>query len=147
MILLIAFGLQVYVVASLLGRGPFLPRTGNWSGVHLAGCYGFRFLSESLIALAPGFAWSLERLRARPFYIVAGLGCLLVMWNLQLIGQFEHGLLPLYAGADPKHLLSNAWVLLRREPRTFLAFAVLGPMLLTVLLSRAADKTGTAVQR
>jgi hypothetical protein len=147
LILLFAFGLQVYVVASVLGRGPFLPHTGNWSGVHLAGCYGFRFLSESLIALAPGFVWSLERLPTRLFSVAAGLGGLLVMWNLQLIGQFEHGLLSLFAGASPKQLLGNSWVLLRREPGTFIAFAVLGPVLLTVLLSWAAAREETGAER
>ncbi len=44
--LLGAFGLQVYAIAAILGKGQYVPAMGNYGGVHLAACDRFRLLLE-----------------------------------------------------------------------------------------------------
>jgi hypothetical protein len=95
-LLAIAFALQAYFVGSVWG-----------SGVYLGASYGFRLLTEALVALAPGLALLLsEASRARARLITIGC-CLLVVWNLLLIRQYQRALIPHEAGASLSVLLSN----------------------------------------
>jgi hypothetical protein len=117
-----AFLLQVYVLASLWG-----------AEVSLAVSFGFRQLTESLVALAPGLALILGRASPRCFRWCCGIGCLLVLWNLILIGQYRYGWIPADAGADPSTLLANAVRLFRRKKLLLLGPVVAGPALLALL--------------
>jgi hypothetical protein len=120
--------LQVYVLASLRGERCYL-------GV----AYGCRHLAESVVALAPGFAYLLSGLPRRRFLLVCGLGCVLVLWNLLLIAQYRYGYVPADAGADPWTLLAGAVRLVRRKRLLLLGQAVVAPGLLGVLCWRIAS--------
>jgi hypothetical protein len=126
-ILLAAFLLQVYLMASLWGEE-----------VQLGVSFGFRHLTESLAALAPGLALLLERAPRRRFLALGGLLCLLVLWNLLLIGQYRYGLVPAAAGAPPETLLANALHLVARKKLLLLGQALVGPFLLWLLVRRSA---------
>jgi hypothetical protein len=126
-ILLAAFLLQVYLMASLWGEE-----------VQLGVSFGFRHLTESLAALAPGLALLLERAPRRRFLALGGLLCLLVLWNLLLIGQYRYGLVPAAAGAPPETLLANALRLIARKKLLLIGQVLLGPFLLWLLVRRSA---------
>jgi predicted esterase len=119
-LLLAAFALQVYVLASLWGMGEMLPHTGNASGVHLARSFGMRHLTESLVALAPGLAFLLEHLSGWRFRLLAGLGFALVLWNLLLVLQYSFGYLPIDAGLSLSELVSKTRQFVEEEPGTCL---------------------------
>lgn len=113
LILFISFLLQAYAISVILGVGPFSKATGLLTGVHLAHSYGFRFLTESLVTLAPSLALVLEKANPSRFRILCCLSFLLVATNLELIEQFQRGFrsrLSLVA------LLDNAMERLRTEP-------------------------------
>jgi hypothetical protein len=114
-LLLFAFAVQVYALASVFG-----------TGVYLGVAFGFRQLTESLVLLAPGLAVLLQR---APRWVGVA-GCLLVLWNLLLLAQFRYGLIPADAGADLLTLLANVGHLLRRRPLSLLGQAVAAPALL-----------------
>jgi hypothetical protein len=117
-----AFVLQVYAVASVWGEEAYL-------GV----AYGFRPLTESVVVLAPGLAYLLDRASPRWFLLLCAVGCLLVLWNLILITQYRYGWVPAAGGADPATLLANAVRLFRRKHALVLGPVVLGPVLLAWL--------------
>jgi hypothetical protein len=133
-ILLMAFGLQVYVVASLWGEQ-----------VQLGVSFGFRHLTEALVALAGGLAFLLERASGRWFRVLAGLACLLVFWNLLLIEQYRYGLVPAADGAEPAALLANARRLIYRKKLLLLGPVLAGPLLLWLLAGRRRGR-GNASQ-
>ena len=126
--------IQVYALAGMWGKGELLSSTGNFAGVFLAGSYGFRDLTESLVVLAPGLAWLLERASGWRFRLLAGLGFALVFWNLLLVLQYNYGLLPQLDGLGPRELATATWQFLSNESSTCLLVAeVLG--LLWLLLA------------
>jgi hypothetical protein len=132
-LLCLGFAIQVYVLASMWGQGEFVPHTDNYAGVYLANSYGFRDLTESFIVLAPGLASMLERSGRVCYGFLAGVGLVLVGWNLVLVCEYYHGLLPVSGGAGVRTLLVNAWRLIREEPSVL--FLVLeGPLLVAFLL-------------
>ncbi len=108
-LLVAAFALQVYLLASVWGKGDFLAVTGNHAGAHLSHAFGMRHLTESVVTLAPGMAFLLERISGWRFRLLTGLGLILVFWNLLLILQYSYGWLPSDNGLGPKELLANAW--------------------------------------
>lgn len=74
-----AVAVQVYAVAAILGGEAYL----GWA-------FGFRFLTETCVLLAPGLAVLFARVGpcgGRRLAVVAGL---LVWWNLMLLGGFRH---------------------------------------------------------
>jgi hypothetical protein len=125
-LLALAFAAQVYALASI--RGTY---------VDLGASFGYRYLTESYVALAPGLAILLERANETWFRRIVALGCGLVYWNLLLIDQFCHFILPPEAGGGPGQLLAGLWQLLHRRPVEVGAFAVV-PVLLTLLAFRCA---------
>jgi hypothetical protein len=134
-LLLAAFMVQVYVVASLLGEEV-------WLGVS----FGFRFLTEAGVALAPGLALLLERARGRWLSFLGGLGCVLVLGNLLLICQYRYGLVPAAGGAEPAALLANVGRLVARKKGVLIGQALAAPALLWLLRDRPdTGQRGTAV--
>ncbi|MBN9122422.1 MAG: hypothetical protein J0I06_25315 [Planctomycetes bacterium] len=81
-LLLFAVGVQVYALASLTGPGVFL-----------GAAYGYRFLTESAVLLVPGLA-TVFALRSRWAAGAVTVGCVLVGWNLLLMGAYRYGQLP-----------------------------------------------------
>jgi hypothetical protein len=120
-----AFLLQGYVLASLWG-----------AAVQLGVSFGLRHLTESVVVLGPGLALLLERARPWTFRILCALGCILVVWNLQLVCQYRYGLVPAAAGAEPGTLLANAVRLVTRKKLLLLGQVAAAPMLLWLLLVR-----------
>ena len=144
-LLLAAFAVQVYVLASLWGKGEILPHANLHAGVFLSRAYGMRHLTESLVALGPGLAFLLERAAGWRFRLLAGLGFALTYWNLLLVLQYTYGLIPQDAGLGPQALLANTWQFARDEPGTCLLVAeVLG--LLWLLLAWRNDTPVPAPQ-
>jgi hypothetical protein len=127
-----AFVVQVYLLASIRGRGVFL-----------GSAYGFRQLTETMVTLAAGLALLLDRATPRGYRWLCGLGCVLALWNLLLISQYCYYLIPVDAGASPGRLLANLIPLLFRKPHVVLgqamALALLGPL----LRHRYIDKCAT----
>lgn len=121
-----AFALQVYILASLWG-----------AEVSLAVAFGFRQLTEALVALTPGLALLLGRWRRG----ACVAGCLLVLWNLLLIGQYRYGWIPADAGADPLTLLANVGRFVSRKKFLIVEQALLGPLLLLFLLGWRSKPT------
>jgi hypothetical protein len=134
-LLFVAFLVQVYALAGMWGKGELLPSTGNFAGVFLARSYGFRDLTESLVVLVPGLAWLLERACGWWFRLLAGLGFILVLWNLLLVLQYSYGLLPQLDGLAPQALATGTWQFIENEPGTCLLLAE-GLGLLGLLLVR-----------
>jgi hypothetical protein len=124
-----AFLLQVYVLASLWGEA-----------VQLGVSFGLRHLTESVVVLGPGLALLLERARPRGFRILCTLGCVLVVWNLQLVGQFRYGLVPAAAGAEPGTLLANAVHLVTRKKLLLVGQVAAAPLLLWLLVVRPGKR-------
>lgn len=132
-ILLAAFAIQVYALASMWGKGAYLETTGNFAGIFLARSYGFRDLTESLIVLAPGLAWLLEHSSQWTFRLLAGLGLALATWNLLLVSLYTNNMIPSEDGASPFTLVTQVVTLIREQP-LFLLQAALGPILIAFLL-------------
>jgi hypothetical protein len=124
-ILLVAFLLQMYLVAALWGR----------PGVYLGSAFGMRHLTESLVLLAPGLAWGLERLPVQWRRCLRLAGWLLVVWNLLLICQYRYGFLPPDAGASFAKLISNARWMIRHRPWLVLTHAIVAPSVMAALLA------------
>ena len=127
-LLVVAFAAQVYVLASIRG-----------TGVVLGSAYGFRQLTEALVVLAPGLALLLERASPRRYHVYCWLACALVAWNLLLICQYRHFLVPPDAGASPVKLLENMSRFTHRHGVVFLG-QLAGPILLAWLLGRTAQR-------
>ena len=119
-LLLAGFAMQVYVLASLWGKGDFLSYTGNYAGAFMSRAYGMRHLTEPLVTLAPGLAWLLDRASGLRFRMLAGLGFALVFWNLLLVLQYSYGLLPQFEGLGPQGLATTTWRFIENEPLTCL---------------------------
>jgi hypothetical protein len=128
-LLLAAFLLQAYTVASVWGQEAYLGAS-----------YGFRPLTESMVVLAPGLAALLERAPPWRFRLLCGLASLLVLWNLILIGEYRYGWVPAAAGAPSGDLLAASINLLRRKHALGLAQVLLGPVVLAVLAHRSASR-------
>jgi hypothetical protein len=126
-LLLLAFGLQVYVLASLWG-----------AAVQLGVAYGMRHLTESVVVLGPGLALLLARGGPRRFRLVLGLICLLVLWNLLLICQYRYGWIPAAGGASLGELLENVPRLIARKRWLLVGQVFAGPLLLWWLGRRPA---------
>lgn len=131
-LLLAAFCLQVLVIASLLG-----PEVG------LGESFGFRFLTESLVALAPGLAYLLQRASPGRFRCLAGLGVLLVLWNVVLVHQQCHGILRGDAGADLGTLVANTIRLVHRKHLLIAGQMTVGPVLLGLLIPWTGRRHGS----
>jgi hypothetical protein len=128
-LLLAAFMLQAYLVASLLG-----------GEMGLGVSFGQRFLTEAVVALAPGLALLLERAPRRCFHLLSGLCCLLALWNLLLMAEHRYGLIPAAGGVEPGILVTNAVRLVVRKKLLLAGPAFAGPLLLW-LFSRRALRT------
>jgi hypothetical protein len=102
-ILVAALAAQVYSLAAIRGQGVFL-----------GAAYGFRQLTEACVVLAPGLAVLLDSPgRYRQLGIV---GCVLVAWNLLLIGAYRQDILPTGSGAEPAELLAAVGRFAMRRP-------------------------------
>ena len=121
-LLLAAFGLQAYVLASLWGQA-----------VQLGVSYGLRHFTETVVVLGPGLALLLGRGGPRQFRLVLGLACLLVLWNLLVICQYRYGWIPAAAGASPGELLGNVSRLIARKRFLLVGQVFAGPVLLGLL--------------
>lgn len=143
-LLLLSFVVQVYVLASMWGKGEVLPHTGTYGGVFLARSFGFRHLTESLVVLAPGVALLLDRLRGWRYASLCLLCSACAVWNLLLASAYSHGVLPQAAGHELAPLLSQTRRMLGVEPET-LVFALLGPGCLAAICFLA--KLGPALER
>jgi hypothetical protein len=124
-LLIVAFALQVYVLASLWG-----------TGVYLGVAYGFRHLTECVVVLAPGLALLLQRIPNRVLPWFALLGSSLALWNLLLVAQYRYGILPPDSGADFSTLLHGALRLIERKRILLLGQALLAPVALWLLVGR-----------
>jgi hypothetical protein len=121
-----AFLVQVYLLASLVG-----------AQLYLGAAYGFRQLTESTVALAPGLALLLGRSSPWRFRVLSGIGGALVLWNLLLVCQYRYGYVPADAGADLATLLRNAVHLVARKRLLLLSPVALGPLLLALVWWKA----------
>jgi hypothetical protein len=121
-LLTIAFVLQLYLLASLWG-----------DRLYLGAAFGFRHLTESLVALAPGLALLFTQASARHRRCLCVLGCLLVLWNLLLISQYRYGWIAADQGAAPNTLIANVFHLVRRKRFLLVGQTLMGPLLLGVI--------------
>jgi hypothetical protein len=78
-ILAAAVAVQIYTISALLGRDVYL----GWS-------FGFRFLTETCVLMAPGIAVLFDRASTYTARRLAVGGSLLVGWNLILLGVYRH---------------------------------------------------------
>jgi hypothetical protein len=129
LLLVAAFLVQVYVLASLWG-----------TGVYLGVAYGFRHLTEVQVLLAPGLALLLERASARGFRLATAVACLLVLWNLLLLCQYRLGLLPADQGTDLATRLHSGVRLLWRKPVLRLEEVAFVPLLLWAAGSQSVNR-------
>jgi len=118
-LMLVGFTIQVYALAAIRGHG-----------VYLGSAYGYRFLTESCVVLAPGLAFLLAAAR-RPFVVI---GLLLVGWNLLLVGAYRFWLLPPDAGASPLELW-NAALRYGTKHGTEAVLIVFAPVVVLALLT------------
>jgi Dolichyl-phosphate-mannose-protein mannosyltransferase len=121
-LLVVAFLLQVYVLASLWGVE-----------LYLGSAYGLRQLTESTVALAPGLALLLARAPRRSFRVISIVSATLVLWNLILVSQYRYSLVPADAGADPATLFHNTLHLLSHKRFHLLTQVALGPVVLALI--------------
>jgi hypothetical protein len=126
-LLALAFGLQVYALASVSG-----------TGVYLGVAFGFRQLTEAVVLLTPGLALLLDRASPRGLCWLGALGCGLVLWNLLLLCQFRYALVPADGGAGPATLLANVGRLVVRKRLALAGQVLLGPALLAACLAWGA---------
>jgi hypothetical protein len=94
MILATAVAVQVYSMSALLGGDVFL----GWS-------FGFRFLTETCVLMAPPIAVLLDRGDPQTVRRLAWGGGVLVGWNLLLLGVYRH-CVGGAGGGDPAALLA-----------------------------------------
>jgi hypothetical protein len=132
-ILGIAFLIQVYALAGVWGQGPLSTSTGNYDGIFLARSYGMRDLTESVVVLAPGLAWLLDRAHARCFRVLGALCLWLCVWNLFLVNLYSRDAIPAFAGADLWMLLRRSADLVRVDPLFFVQ-AILGPAFVGIIV-------------
>jgi len=133
LLLLMAFLVQTYVLASL------------WGGqVYLGVAFGFRHLTEALVALAPGLALLLEKSEGKTYRTLCVVSLALVAWNLLLIAQYRYGLLPAAGGADLATMAGNALRLLVRKKGLLLGQVLIGPVLLAWLITPPRRGAGNA---
>jgi hypothetical protein len=104
------------------------------------------FWGLAVVVLGPGLAVLLERASGWRFRIVCGLGCLLVLWNLQLISQYRYGWIPA-ARADAGTLLANAVRLVGRKKFLLIWQVAVGPLLLWLILGRSGQGSAEPRQR
>jgi len=123
--------LQIYILASIRGDEVFLGSS-----------FGFRQLTETLVALAPGMALLLERATPRWYRALGVLGCVLVLWNLLLICEYRYLLLPPAGGASPARLLRNLFWLVHAKPIIVIGQIVV-PLAIGLLLCRAEKGPAT----
>jgi poly(3-hydroxybutyrate) depolymerase len=145
-LLLVAFGLQVYALASVWGQGEFLDHAGNYAGAFLSKAYGMRHLAEAVVALAPGLAALLEGAsrhthqptgalsgtlpvnrrfeRLRPLLVafpwLCGLIFILVVANLTLVSMYIDGLLPEDEGIELSQLGAMMLTFVINDPSVLL---------------------------
>ncbi len=115
-ILIVAFALNVYLLAAVWGQGRMINETGNFGGIFLANSYGMRHLTEFVVLLAPGMAILLQYSSHRMFRLCVVLGASLVAWNLLLVCQACYGLISAAGGDGVKRLVVNAVWLVQSEP-------------------------------
>lgn len=120
-IFFLAFVMQVYVLASLWG-----------TGVYLGVSFGFRHLTESIVLLAPGLAFCLQRMTLCAYRRLGAILCLLVFWNLLLVALYRYGWIPADHGATLETLATQAGRLLLKKRWQLLASVALGPALLWI---------------
>jgi hypothetical protein len=125
LLLLVAFAVQVYFFASVTGQG-----------VYLGSAFGYRFLTEGIVLLAPGLAWLLETAPPRRRQALIAICFTLCVFNVLLMAQYHRGILPREAGADPSTLLTNLGRLALSWPIGLLVFLV-GPAMQAICLWRA----------
>jgi hypothetical protein len=128
----LAFMTQVYALASI--RGTY---------VDLGASFGYRYLTEACVVLAPGLALLLERAPRQWYRRLAVVGCGLVGWNLLLIDQYRHFIVPPEAGGTPGELLAGLWQLTHRRPLEMIACLAVAVML-TWLVLRSTDKQASS---
>jgi hypothetical protein len=123
LLILAAFVVQVYVMASLWGNC-----------VSIGSGYGFRHLTECIVFLAPGLALLIERTPNRlSRWLMLGV-CLLAMWNLMLICLYRNGGVPIDGGADPETMLAKTvWLVRQKTIRSLISQVILAPSLLWLL--------------
>src|SRR5262249_53679505 len=100
-LLLAAFGVQVYALGSVWGKGEYLEPMGNFAGAFLSKAYGMRHLTEAVVVLGPGLAFLLEWAAGRrpgvarraACALVCACGLLLTLVNLLLVFQYADQLL------------------------------------------------------
>jgi hypothetical protein len=127
-----AFAAQVFVLATVAGPG-----------VYPGSAFGFRQLTESLVLLAPGLAWCLDRAGPLGFRLLV-TGCwLAVLWNLLLIGQHHYGFVAHRGSAGSLALLAAVWETVGAHPLVGL-LAVAGSAM-PFCVARGG-KTGRAAQ-
>jgi hypothetical protein len=131
-ILLCAFCVQLYALAAIWGKGPYLTHTAYFGGVFLGRSFGMRDMTESLVVLAPGLAIWLENARVLRYAIVSLLGSMLSIWNLLLVIAYSNGLLPSSAGCGVGTLLGSVRRLVVEDP-TVLIFVALATIALAVI--------------
>jgi hypothetical protein len=122
LLLLLAFGLQVYLVEVFWGPT-----------VYLGAAYGMRHLTEALVALAPGLAWLLGRSGTRTYRILV-LGILmLVVANLILVSLYRYGWIPAANRLDVRALPVLCLQLVERKKLLLVGQVLAGPLMLGVL--------------
>jgi hypothetical protein len=136
-LLLVAFFIQVYALASVWGKGDFIQSVGNNGGVFLARAYGMRHLTEAVITLAPGLAMLFER---GSFRIYCSAGFILTICNLLLLCYNQRLVTP---GARDNYFLalSHAPRVLAADPWYCLALLEELALICFVLLWRNTEQT------
>ena len=140
-LLLLGFGIQVYALASMWGKGDWLQQTDNYGGVFLGRSYGFRDLTESLVSLAPGLALLIERSLPGRFWFTCGIGHVLIFWNLLLVCVYNRGLIPGDASVDFGTLWRRSWDLVMYDPLILLQ-VLAGPVLVGVIVWFTEERIG-----
>jgi len=88
-----------------------------------------RHLTESIIALAPGVAWTLGRTQKKPNPVVAGV-LLLVLGNLLLLSLYRYGWIPADGPIDLRTLPGLIVKLIHRKKLAVIGPVFVGPLLL-----------------
>jgi hypothetical protein len=139
-ILIAAFTLQAYALASLWGKGPYLQEVGNFAGAFPSKSFGMRHLTEATIVLAPGFAMLIDSGKWR-FRLATGLGTVLALANLVLVYLYCSDKLPIDAGAEPAQLVDFLRQFILAEPTIFFIFVeAIGLIVLFLTWGAAAEE-------
>jgi hypothetical protein len=128
-LLLIAFAVQVYLLAGISGNG-----------VYLGAAFGFRQLTESLVLLVPGMALLLEAGPPSRRLCLVAVCLLLSAWNMLLVAQYHFGLVPHDGGATPATLWHNATFFVQTYPRESGYFLIGSLLLAPVLIWAPTEK-------